>query len=411
MTKEILKSLTNKNFYNEHKLKLNEDLFPGEQKNIYRIIEDFHNNYDNNLTFTEILQLWKVKNPVATQSEYIDFSKALDIIKNADDINDDVSNLLITNLWKSLWARKGAEILLRISEGDPKAELELDSHLAKRASGFQQDDFADSYVTDDVEELLKQVSDENRYRFNIKSLSRIVYGIGKKEFGCIFATPETGKTAFIASLCTAPNGFVDQGAKVLVLVNEEDGGRTKLRALQAITKLRKDDFTLENLSQNIKTLRECYRSIKDQFIVRNVGGYDFQKIEGLIENVNPDIVCIDQADKVHLRGTFNASHEKLRSLYTSFRELAKRQDIALIVVSQASDSAKNKTKLTPFDMENSKIGKAAEVDLLIGISKHPEQQNEEPDYTRFLSVCKNKLSGMHSTAVCLLNHQISRYED
>ena len=95
----------------------------------------------------------------------------------------------------------------------------------------------------------------------------------------------------------------------------------------------------------------------------NVGSWNFDKIEALIQDWNPDFVIIDQADKVHINGAFNASHERLRSLYTHFRELAKRQDIALLVVSQASADAQYKTKLTPFDMENSKIGKSAEVDL------------------------------------------------
>ena len=179
-----------------------------------------------------------------------------------------------------------------------------------------------------------------------------------------------------------------------------------LRSMQALTKTGKDE-----VRENLPKIKEEFDKIESKFEIANVGSFEFSKIEAIIASRKPDLVCIDQADKVHLRGSYNASHEKLRALYTSFRELAKRQDIALLVVSQASSEAQYKTKLTPFDMENSKIGKAAEVDLLIGISKHPQSQNEDPDYTRFLSVCKNKLSGVHSTAVCFLNHEISTYED
>ena len=36
-----------------------------------------------------------------------------------------------------------------------------------------------------------------------------------------FARPETGKTAFWVSLCAAPDGFAEQGAKIHAFINEE----------------------------------------------------------------------------------------------------------------------------------------------------------------------------------------------
>lgn len=406
MTKAILKSCLKHDFYENNKLRLSEELFSSEHKEIFNIIDDAHSKTTEDITTSDILNVWESKHPVATEYQKEDFRTALKLIYKSEDVNDDIAKDVITELWKQNWARQGAEILLRISEGNQNAEQEFEEHLIKKDLGFSPDDFQDCFVTEDIEELLKLTSDENRFKFNIHSLSNIVYGIGKKEFGCLFAVPEVGKTAFIASLCVAPGGFVHQGVKVLILVNEEDGGRTMLRSMQALTKTGKDE-----VRENLPKIKEEFDKIKSKFKIANVGSFEFSKIEALIASHKPDLVCIDQADKVHLRGSYNASHEKLRALYTSFRELAKRQDIALLVVSQASSEAQYKTKLTPFDMENSKIGKAAEVDLLIGISKHPQSQNEDPDYTRFLSVCKNKLSGVHSTAVCFLNHDISTYED
>lgn len=404
MTKEILKSCLKQEFFNENKLQLSEELFSYEQKDIFNIIKGCHDKYNSDLTFTEVFELWKSKNPVATDTSKKDFHLALSHIKNAEDINPNVATELIQDLWKSVWARQGAELFLRISEGDSNAEQLLENHLLKRNEGYSPYDFGEP-VTKDIVKLLEQVSDENRYKFNLTALRNIVSGIGKKEFGCLFATPEVGKTAFIASICVAPGGFVSQGARVLVLVNEEDGGRTMLRVAQCLT-----ESIVTDIPNKIPEIQEAFNKLTN-FTIKNVGGWDLNKIEAYIEKENADVVCIDQADKVYINGSFNATHERLRSLYTHFRELAKRQDIALLVVSQASADAAYKTKLTPFDLENSKIGKSAEVDLLIGISKHPTTENEEPDYTRFLSVCKNKLSGIHSTAVCFLNHQISRYED
>ena len=56
-------------------------------------------------------------------------------------------------------------------------------------------------TTKDIEELLEFTSDKNRWKFNLKYLHKNVYGIGPGEFGVIFATPETGKTACAVSFC------------------------------------------------------------------------------------------------------------------------------------------------------------------------------------------------------------------
>jgi hypothetical protein len=91
--------------------------------------------------------------------------------------------------------------------------------------------------------------------------------------------------------------------------------------------------------------------------------------------------------------------------------MAKRYNCALIVVSQASAEAKGKTRLSPFEMEGSKIGKFAESDLIIGIGKMDSNSvdDSEVDYTRYLTVGKNKLSGWHGTIICQIQPEISRY--
>jgi thiamine monophosphate synthase len=122
-------------------------------------------------------------------------------------------------------------------------------------------------------------------------------------------------------------------------------------------------------------------------------------------------VIIDQADKINISGNFNSSHERLRELYRRLREISKKYNIALIGVSQASNDARGHTRLSPFDMEGSKIGKAAESDLIIGIGKHEQGDidDSEPDPTRYLTVGKNKLTGWHGTVICQIDAPISRY--
>ena len=91
------------------------------------------------------------------------------------------------------------------------------------------------------------------------------------------------------------------------------------------------------------------------------------------------------------------------------RELAKKHQCALLTVSQASNEARGRTRLSGFDMEGSRIGKMAENDLVVGVGRHENSEDDEPDNTRYLTVSKNKLSGWHGTVICRIQPEISRY--
>ena len=96
-------------------------------------------------------------------------------------------------------------------------------------------------------------------------------------------------------------------------------------------------------------------------------------------------------------------------MYRSLRELAKRHQCAVLTVSQASNEARGRTKLSGFDMEGSRIGKMAETDLVIGVGKHETTDDAEPDNARYLTISKNKLSGWHGTVICQIEPEVSRY--
>ena len=60
-------------------------------------------------------------------------------------------------------------------------------------------------------------------------------------------------------------------------------------------------------------------------------------------------------------------------------------------------------------MENSKTGKAAEADLIIGIgNKFSDDPN---NINRILNITKNKITGLHGDQICLLDKYISRFTD
>ena len=405
MELQILRGLLSREFYVDNKSSLSPKLFEEELKEVFQSISEGHEKYEHDLKINDVQAIWLKNNPVATRTEKETISDLLQGIEREEPLSNGIASDYLKELWKRHVGHKIANMGIELTEGVPDAMSRLTSLLENVREGVMPSDFGDA-TTKDIEELLRMTSDDARWKFNINTLSRHIYGIGPAEFGTIFALPETGKSAFAISIVCGPGGFCEQGAKVLYLGNEEETKRTMLRAMQAW-----GGMTREEIVADPRSAKNKFTAIEDRLEMKDIQEWDLQKIESYIEHMNADVVVIDQGDKVHINGTFSASHERLRELYRSLRELAKRQQCAVITVSQASNDARGRTRLSGFDMEGSKIGKMAELDLCIGIGKHEagDVDDTDPDNTRYLTVSKNKLSGWHGTVICNLQPAISRY--
>jgi len=193
----------------------------------------------------------------------------------------------------------------------------------------------------------------------------------------------------------------------MTFVNEEPAARTMIRAMSSFTGL-----TREEIFEDPHFVAQEWKVIKDHVEMYDAQGTSIEQIDAYCENHKPDVLVVDQLDKVQVAGNFSRTDEKLREIYTQAREIAKRHDLALIAISQASADAEGKTKLNPSEMEGSKTGKFAEADIIIGIGKHDSSGvDEEPDYTRHLTVGKNKITGWHGTVICEIQPKLSRYVD
>jgi len=400
---ELIKTLLNHEAYQSSQAKLRQSIFSEDGADLYVLLKDAHEKYDADLKPEDLYSIWLSKNPVATTSEINEFRDNIDDLKRAEAITPQVAGDVIESLWRREIGRDVANIGINMSEGDTSALLKLQSLIEKVSDSYMPDEFGDP-TTDNIYELLAETSDDNRWKFNIETLARHVYGIGPAEFGIVFARPETGKSAFLISMIAGPGGFCQQGAKVLYLGNEERTTRTKLRAIQACS-----GMTREEITNNPDLAMSKYQAIKDRLIMKDVQEWDLDTINAYCEKIKPDAVFIDQADKVTISGLYNSSHERLRELYRSLRELAKRHDCALIGVSQASAEAEGKTRVDFSMLEGSKTGKAAEADLIIGIGKASSGDDNEPDNRRFINVSKNKLSGFHGYVIAMIEPEVSRY--
>ena len=125
------------------------------------------------------------------------------------------------------------------------------------------------------------------------------------------------------------------------------------------------------------------------------------------------MVVIDQGDKVKFGGDGNFSTvERLKVLYGKFRELAKKYDIPVITVGQASAEAENVKWLSLNHMDFSKTGKPGELDWAIGIGKLQKDVDNGIESVRYISLAKNKMrTGKHSRTSVYFNSDCALYLD
>jgi replicative DNA helicase len=405
MDKALLKTLLSSEFYQANKTKMRQSLFTGNNAEVYKTIAQAQDKYDQDVNTNDILAIWATNNPVATVSEKEDFADTLAEVREQTPLTQEIARDVIGDLWRKETGRDVTNLGIQMAEGHSDAMAKLKSLIERTSEDYLPDDFGEP-TTDDLYELLAQTSDESRWKFNINQLSRNVYGLGPSEFMIIFARPETGKSALAVSLCAAPDGFCQQGAKVLYIGNEEATRRTKLRAIQSFT-----GMTTTDIQANPDLASSRYLAIRDRLIMKDAQEWDMTMLDGYVARIKPDILVVDQLDKVNIAGQFGGTHEKLREIYRQARELAKRHECGIIAVSQASAEAEGRVRLDFSMMENSRTGKAAEADLICGVGKSSGEDDDGPDPTRFLQISKNKLSGWHGQIICNLQAEITRYVD
>ena len=377
-------------------------MFPSELADLYDTIVVGHESYERDLTENELRELFRVHNPTATRAKRELIADIIDDLKAYPALGEDVATDVLTKMWQQEEGRRIADLGLSMMEGNPE-KIHLVKELVDQSeNGFIPSDDEDEPITTDLDELLEYDSLSNCWEFNIPSLAKVVRGGRAGEFMIAFARPEVGKTAFYVSLATAPNGFCAQGADVHIITNEEPAKRTMLRAMSAYTGFNKDQLYMHRAQA-----KEKFTEVQANLIMRDKVDASVEWLNKYCERHKPDVVIIDQLDKLDVMGTFARTDEKLRQIYLKFREVCKRHEVFGIGISQASADAENRTNVTYAMMENSKTGKAAEADLIIGIGK--QDITDHNDTRRYLTISKNKLTGFHGNLVCNLETDTSRY--
>jgi len=400
--KQMIRLMLNKKFYTQYKGTLSPTVFAGDISSLYDTIQKAHDKYEEDIKVDELYSLHTaIFNPALTRAAKEKFSELVEDIKEVQEPSKEIAKDIMRILSDRDLAQRIAVESTEIFNGKEANFSEIVSMIDKHKNNI--DEEKTPAVTSNVSEVLDLLDVTTKWKFNIPVLRDNVGGIGGGNLMIAFARPETGKTAFWVSLCTGPNGFAEQGAKIHAFINEEPAIRTQMRAISCYTGMTRDEIISDKEMAN-----RSWSEIKDNISMFDTVDWSMEDIDAHCEKHKPDIIVIDQLDKVNVTGTYARTDEKLRQIYTSVREIAKRRDCAVIAISQASADAHNRNSISFDQMENSKTGKAAEADLIIGIGRNANSDLENK--IRTLCVSKNKINGYHGEPVCTIRRGISRYE-
>ena len=406
MELSLIRSLMDRGFYDDHRgARCPDRLFSKDVRKIKASIDLAMERYERSVTPAEIEALFMSSNAQLTTAQKQAYSSLFHQIKKEAPMGNDVAQEVLSKLFQQVIGEEIANIGFDYVNGT-KATLEPIRNILEQYGDDFTPDLNIEWDDMDIETLLAKNDLEARWVFNIPTLTRKIEGVNEGHLIEIGARPNTGKTSFHASLVAGPNGFAQQGAKCIVLCNEEGSHRVGARYLTAAT-----GMTMQEIKGNPSKARDIYSTISSNIKIKDSTSRDMAWVESVCKSYKPDVVILDMGDKFARTQGFARADEALKANAIHARQIAKQHSCAIFYMSQLSADAENKVVLNQAMMEGSRTGKAAEADLMLLIAKNPpvEGQDEE-DTQRHLNVVKNKLSGWHGIVHCELNYRTARYE-
>lgn len=405
MSRELFKLILDKDFYTRNHTRISKELFPDEVQPLAEVAIELQTNNPENYTLADIWNLFKSQNPLLTNAQKEKFYQVIQAIKAEDCLEEKVAEEILRNSWKSHIINQALDEVLLINENRSENWDKVGKLIETAKSGYLVEK-EDNYIEPDLDSLLDAEVSNYTWTWNYDPLNRQLGGLGPGLFTIIAAPPDVGKTLAWVSLVFGPNGWVDQGAKVHILCNEEPALRTFLRGVCA--KLGKD-------ITEVRKGRELYRKdiaeLKGKVFMKDIADFSINDIEKYCEDKDVDILIIDQLDKIGGIKDDGNNANTLQKLYERVRLIGKKYNLAPIAITQAGASAQGKLYYSYGSLNNSKTGKAGEADFIICIGMDEVTDIKPDNGYRMLNIPKNKSPiGSKLPVECFFNRNISRID-
>jgi len=405
MELSLIKTLLNKEFYENHKgIRCPDKIFTQDVRKIKQALDSAMSTYETDLNVVDLQAVFHAQNQTMTTAQRTAYDDLFRRIDKSEAIKVDIAEDVLSNMFRQAVGDEVANLGFDFVNGTKNSLEPL-----RRLLDAYKDDFTPNLRVEwddiDIDTLLRANDLQTQWKFNIPSLRRKVEGVSGGHLLLVGARPNTGKTSFHASLIASQDGWAHQGAKCIVLCNEESYERVGARYLSAAT-----NMTMDEIKDNVALARKRYDPVKKNIRIKDSTNRDMQWVESVVKQEKPDILVLDMGDKFATKNS-DKSDVYLKDAAIYARNIAKQYNCCVIWMSQLSAVAEGKVFVDQSMMEGSKTGKAAESDLMILISKNPIVEGaEEQDTQRHLNIAKNKLKGgWHGVVHCELDGSRSLY--
>ena len=402
----LLRTLMDKDFHDNHKgIRCPNNIFSKDGRKVKATIDTAITTYGRSVTPIEVEALFFSKNPTLTTAQKDSLQTIFDQVDNEVVMGADIASDVLSDMFRQQVGEEIANLGFEYVNGEHRSLEPLRAILDNYNEDFTPN-LSVEWANIDMDYLLEKSDLEAQWTFNLPTLARKVAGVNGGHLIMIGARPETGKTSSHASFIAGPNGFAEQGAKCVILCNEEIVTRVASRYLNAST-----GMTLNQIRDNPSSALAKYQRVKGNIDFKDSTGKDMAWVESVVKAYKPDIVVLDMGDKfARLNGAAREDMMlKANAIYA--RDIAKQYGCAMFYMSQLSAEAEGKVILNQSMMEGSKTGKASEADLMLLIAKNPAISEDDTmeDPMRHINITKNKLTGWHGKVTCMLDGRIARY--
>ena len=399
----LIKTLLDRDFYEQHKgIRCPDHIFSKDTRGIKQALDAAMETYEGSLSVQDLQAVFMVQNKSMTTATKTAMDALFRRIEMTDPIKEEIAQDTLSQLFQNYVGDVVANLGFDYVNGTENSLEPLRKILDDYKDDFTPNLRVD-WEADDLDTILDATALESRWSFNIPSLARRVEGVSGGHLIVVGARPNTGKTSFHASLIAADGGFAHQGAKCVILCNEEAYTRVASRYVSASA-----NMTMKEVRENQALARKRYEPVRQNIMFKESTGKTMSWVESVVKQEKPDVVVLDMGDKFADMKS-ERSDITLKAAAIHARNIAKQYDCCVIWMSQLSAEAEGKADLNQSMMEGSKTGKAAEADLMLLIGKTQQVEGEDEDPVRYLNLAKNKLNGFQGKITCVLDGARSIY--
>ena len=224
----LIRTLMDKEFYENNKgIRTPDNLFSKDLRGIKRTLDYAMDTYERSITPAELEGLFFTHN-VLTTANKDSYRELFKKINRSQPMSSDIAQEVMGNMFQKLVGEEIANLGVKYVNG---AENTLEP--VRKIIEDYQDDFMPNLKIDwgdiSIDTLLEKADIQAKWKFNISTLQRRIEGVSGGHLVLVGARPNTGKTSFHASIIASEGGFARQGAKCIVLCNEESYDRVGAR--------------------------------------------------------------------------------------------------------------------------------------------------------------------------------------